>query len=256
MKHPVTQLMTAMMGSANSMTLHRAVIRALRDAGSPNPLESAAILEHLIYLQAEQGEWVVFPVEEAPDTVFTPERTFKRHTAWLRSAGLIDCKRTISAYKGQSGNFQHYRPCLGKLSELMGCGPFESAFLAPSKLREVARSSSISREKKEVPRNHHFDALMEGLYPGRAEVANSKRVGAVAAELKRAGWTPELITTVLSAVLRREKWWKEHGITPDAFLKNCETWRTKYARDSVAVRPPVTTGETTPADDLDWTAMG
>ena len=85
-------------------------------------------------------------------------------------------------------------------------------------------------------------------------IANSKRVAAVAAELKRAGWTPELITSVLSAVRRRDSWWKGKEITPDSFLKHCENWRSKYGPKEEA-RPPVVTDETTPADDLDWTAL-
>ena len=253
MKHPVTQLMTAMMGSANSMVLHRAVIRAFRDADCPNPMEAAAIFEHLIYLQAEQGEWVVFPVDEAPDVVFTPERTFKRLTAWLRGASLIDCKRTISTYKGQSGNFQHYKPSAAKLAEMLGCGPFESDVLAPSKLREVARSSSISRNKRDVPRNEHFDAIVAALYPQGDKLSNASHVAKVANSLKAAGWAPEDITHVLSAV-QRDKFWKT-AITLGTFQKNAEDWRRRYgvARKE-EVRPPVVTPKTTP-DDLDWTAL-
>ena len=156
-----------------------------------------------------------------------------------------------------------------KPNDIIICGPPASekgtpppATKAPPASEKGTLSKSIEGNPEEgkgaAPKtrraNPFFDALVEGLYPGRSEVANSKRVGAVAAELKRTGWTPELITSVLSAVLRREKWWKEHGITPDAFLKNCETWRTKYARDIGEARPRVTPAETTP-DDLDWTAL-
>ncbi|KEF35506.1 hypothetical protein RDMS_01750 [Deinococcus sp. RL] len=254
MKHPVTQLMTALMGSANGMMLHRAVIRALRDADCPNPLEAAAIWEHIVYLQSEQGEWVIFPVEEAPDTVFTPERTFKRLTAWLKGAGLLETRRSIRTYKDHSGNFTLYRPRADTLAEMLGCGPFESDDLAPSKRRKVARSSSISENKREASPNPFFDAVAIGCFGSADQVTNAKRVGAVAAQLKKAGWTPQEILSVLSAVKRKDKWWREKGISPDSFLKYCDLWRSQYGSKEEA-RPPVVTDETTPADDLDWTAL-
>lgn len=253
MKHPVTQLMTAMMGSANSMTLHRSVIRALRDADCPNPLEAAAVLEHIIYLQADQGEWVVFPLEEVADAVFTPPRTFQRLTAWLKATHLLESKRGIRTYKGQSGNFTLYRADLSALSEMLGCGAFEHANLARSKPSEVARSTSISRNKRDVPRNEHFDAIVAALYPQGDKLSNASHVAKVANSLKAAGWTPEDITHVLSAV-QRDKFWKT-AITLGTFQKNAEDWRRRYgvARKE-EVRPPVVTPETTP-DDLDWTAL-
>lgn len=253
MKHPVTHLMTALMGSANGMMLHRAVIRAFRDIDCPNPLEAAAIWEHLVYLQAEQGEWVIFPVEEAPDMVFTPERTFKRLTAWLRGAGLLECKRSIRVYKESSGNFQLYRPCVEKLAELLGCGPFEGDVLARSKTSKVARSSTYLRNKEAAPRNIHFDAIVTALYPQGENLSNAPHVAKVANKLKAAGWTPEDITSVLSAV-QRDKFWKS-ALTLGSFEKHAEDWRRKYGRAvNEEARPRAVSTETTPADDLDWTA--
>lgn len=244
MKHPVTQLMTALMGSANGMMLHRAVIRAFRDAQCPNPLEAAAVWEHLVYLQAEQGEWVVFPVDEAPEVVFTPERTFQRLTAWLKGAGLLDTRRGICTYKDRAGNFQQYRPSATKLAEMLGFGAFESADVACSKSREVARSPSITRNKREVARNLHFDAIVASLYPQGDNLSNAAHVGKVANKLKAAGWSPEDITHVLSAV-RRDKFWKD-ALTLGAFEKHAEDWRRRYR---VAVkeeeRPRVVTLDTT-----------
>lgn len=247
-QHPITRMMTALLGSANSMVLHRAVIRCFQDAGAANPLEAAAIWEHLVFLQGKQGEWVILPLAEVRDVLFIPERTFQRLTAWLEKASFLDKRRKISIYNGETANYTQYRPDLNALSEALGCGAFEHADLARSKPERLARSLSISREKKERVRNAHFDALREGLYPGREMVADEARIGAVSTQLKNAGWTPELILHVLSEVFQKESWWRKNGVTPDAFLKHAEKWRSKYERNLST--PPVVTPGTTPDDGI------
>lgn len=263
MKHPITTLMQAVMGSANSIVVHRAVIRAFRDAGCPSALEAAALWEHMVFLQTQQGEWVVFPQSEAEEALFIPERTIQRLTAWLKENGLIETRRRLTIYQGNSGNFQQYRPNLEALATLLGCelpeggtGGFEGADLAGSKPRDLAGSTITNKREKsgrtDAPRspsksgvgseenkqgngntesgaarlrNPHFDAIVAALYP-QGVGSNGGHIRKVAGALEAAGWTPEQITAVLRWRLSedRDGFWKKN-LSLGSFEKNAEDWK-------------------------------
>lgn len=106
--------------------------------------------------------------------------------------------------------------------------------------------------KKTRKADPHFDAIVAALYPQGDNLSNAGHVAKVANALKAAEWTPEDITSVLSAI-RRDKFWKD-ALTLGSFEKNAEDWRRRYGRArKEELRPPVVPPAAT--DDLDWTAM-
>lgn len=252
MKHPLSDLL----GGDSTIVIHRSVLHRLDELGAVQPLEIASLLEHLIFLHRQQNaEWVTCPYSDIQAALLIKERSARSYLTFLRKEGLLESRRSLTEHNGQVSPYLQYQVQMPRLAELLGLGV--AAKFAGSVLTKFAGSTSISKKDrgaaKSAARNEHFDAIVAALYPQGDKLSNASHVAKVANSLKAAGWTPEDITHVLSAV-QRDKFWKT-AITLGTFQKNAEDWRRRYgvARKE-EVRPPVVTPETTP-DDLDWTAL-
>lgn len=247
MRHPLSEWL----GGDSTIVIHRPLMRVLKALGAPRPMEMAALLEHLTFLhRLQQEEWITLPYDEIEKELMVEERTARNYFKFFKEQGIITTRRNLMEYKGQISPFLQYQVHPGKLAELLGLGGAEN--FSGSVVGSFSGSSSISQTKKKEgkksPVSEYFTALALGLYGRTEELTDAKQVAIVANELKKAGWQPETITAVLSAV-KRDKFWKAVAITPFTFKKNAEAWRTKYAGSSLEEAPRVVTSETTQDDD-------
>lgn len=247
MKHPLT----LWLGGDSTIVIHRPLMRVLKELSAPRPMEMAALLEHLTFLhRLQQVEWVTLPYGDIEQELMIEERTARNYFKFFKDHGLVASRRNLMEYKGQISPFLQYQVQPGKLAQVLGMGGAEN--FSGSVVTSFSGSSSISqtnkKKEKKIPSNEYFDALAMGIYGRTTELVDAKQVAIVANELKAAGWTPELITSVLSAVTSN-KFWKTVTLTPFTVRKNAEGWRKRFADAIKGDTPRVVTSPTTPDDD-------